>query len=853
MSMLMSGNIVSSSAKASQALTGLEQKMQGFRKMGSLMSAFQSQQSKVEGLRQKMVAAREKVRLMREEMRRTDQPTAAMQKRFSQAQKEAGLLGEQFQTQRKKLADLNSELLRSGVNTSRLISEQNKLAANTDKVKEAQERLTRAQKRYSSLRAQVFDWNNVKGAFIQAAAAVKAIEAPVRLAADFESAMARVKAVGFTDGRDMEGFNLMREQALRLGADTKFTAVEAAQAQENLIRAGMTPRQAMDAMTGTLNMAAAEGLSIDEASAIIAKGLGGMNLEAKLAPRYADVLAYTSSMSNTNIRAISEAMKVAAPVAASQNIPLEKVASYIGVLANKGFEESQAGNAVSSAISRLATRRGDVGKTLDALGIRVMTKSGGLVELPNIMLQLSKKFEGMGEFQQMGYMSRIFGQEYGKEMLAFMAAVKSGEQEKLQTGTYVESFGWSGKQADINLDTLNGQIDILKSAWDGLRITIGETFSPVIRIGVETLSSGLSKVNAVMKSFPKVSKGITWLFAGAAMSKSIAGIAGIAKALIQLPFAKIALWNAENAAAIAAGTGKLGIMSRVLSGMAHPIAALKAGITGLFSVMLHPIAALKGALMGLWGLVSAHPIIALGTLIAGGIVLAYNKCEWFRNWWDSWTLPDVFAVLVDYANAAVNYVKAPFVDFYNWLTGLFEGWNPFADVKAPEFVDVGKVRVSTGGSMQVTNAMRVLGGDMPPGIKPHAKGGILTTPHLGLVAEAGPEAIIPLTDKTRAVPLLMQAMSLLGMSLSPAMSSQSAGITALKGAPSYEIPGQSYRSGDFTGAVHADSSYAPVVNMTVNITGAEAQDSESIAGRIRQAVIDALEELSGYKERVAYA
>lgn len=889
LSMLTSGNLAPGTEKAAKAMSQLQGRMQELQKAGKGIQAFQTQQSKVEALRQKMVAAREKVRVLRDEMRKTDSPTAAMQREFGQAQKEAGLLGERFQEQRKKLADLNSELLKSGVNTSKLVAEQNKLASQTDKVRAAQDKLTAAQDKYNSLRAKVFDWNNLKSTLLPATATVEAIKAPVKLAADFESAIARVHAVGFTDGENLEGLAKMREQALRLGAETKFTAVQAAQAQEQLIRGGMTPEQTMQAMTGTLNMAAAEGMSIDEAASIIAKGLGGMGLEASLAPRYADVLAYTSSKSNTDIRNISEAMKIAGPVAAAQGIQLEKLASYIGVFANKGYEASVVGNTISSSISRLARRPKEADAALNSLGVAVKTKSGRLVELPDIMRQISEAFKrkNIGELEQMGYMSKIFGAEYGKQMIAFMAAVTSGEQERLEAGEYNESFNWSGKQTQINLDTLNGQLDILASAWDGVRIAAGEAFSPIIRQGVEILSSALSKVNALMIEFPTLTKAALFTAAGISLSKTAAGVVGIGKALLQLPMAKAALWSAENAAAIASGTGQLSVMSRVFVAMSHPIATIKAAFVGLGSIIM------------------AHPLIAFGTLVAGGIAYALTQSEAFKKWWDSWTMddvfaalngyidgtisyvksawqgvidwwdsftfPDIFAVIRGYADGAFGYVKAAWQglsdwwssftfpdvfaglwdscvnaieavkgiwqDFMNWISSF----NPFSSWNVPDTVNVGGVSHSTGGHAQAANAMRALGGYQPPEIK-NAKGGIYNRPIWTWAAEDGAEAIIPLTDKSRGVPLLMQAAEMLGMF--SAGDSQSA---------SYTVPAMtsSVQSANTSTTTTAYPQAGPVVpNITINVTG---NDDMDIAGRIKQAVLEALQEISGYEERVAYA
>ena len=448
MSMLFSGNYQPQFTKAAQLANDLQKKIASLQNAAGKSAKFDALQKRITQNQAAMLAMRKAALQSTNETER------------ARLTRKADSLQKTLDKDRESLARLRKELQDSGVDTGKLTSEQSRPQSQLERSQSAQQRLTDAQSRYQKLMGRL-SWGNMKDTVMGAMMTAKMFQAPVKLSMDFEAAMARVKAVGFTDGENLEGFERIKEQALELGAATKFTAVEAARAQENLIRAGMSAEQTMSAMTGTLNMAAAEGMSIDEASAIIAKGLGGMGLESKLAPRYADVLSYTSSKSNTDIRTIAEAMRISAPTAAGQNIQLEQLASYIGALANKGYEGSDVGTAIASSISRLARRPKQADEALRELGVSVMTKSGGLVELPHIMKQLDAKMKGMGKIQKQSYLSRIFGGNFDKVMLAFMSSVSSGEQERLQAGEYIESFGWSKKQADINLETLAGQMDIL--------------------------------------------------------------------------------------------------------------------------------------------------------------------------------------------------------------------------------------------------------------------------------------------------------------------------------------------------------------------------------------------------------
>ena len=694
---------------------------------------------------------------------------------------EQSLAGEQ-----EKLQTLQSGLREAGVDTQNLSRQQREY---TDAITRSQ----KAQERYNAIRGQL-SWGNVKSAIAEAAPVVMTVKPMVKLAADFEAAMARVKAVAFTnEGADMSQFDRLSAQAKQLGADTKYTSIQAAGAQENLLRANMSPQDVLKALPSVLNMAAAEDMPLEQAGAIIAKGLGGMNLGGELAPRLADILAYTSANSNTNIAMIGEAFKVAAPVFAGQGATMEQIASYIGIMANKGFEGSEAGNALASAAMRISKPTAESAGYLRELGVATQTREGRMRELPDIMKELSKGMTSRkwGEAQQLAALSAIFGKNYGKQMMAFMAASASGDTDKLQAGVYNESYGRAKKMADINLETLNGQLDILSSSWDGLRTTIGEIFSPYVRKGVELLSSALTNINNLMKEFPILGKAVTFAMTGAFGSVALRKIWNIGSALVQLPGAWLDVAKATKGAT----------------------AALEGASKG---------ASLFGANLG----------TALGTLglIAGACYLIYT-------YWD-----DITAA-AERAGQAISSID----------TSKFEAAK--AGTLSRSDADYG---------LAVMNSTY-----MPPSIPAHAFGGILTTPHVGLVAEAGPEAIIPLRDKSRGIPLVQKAASILGLGQVPQVPSLSVPSFSL---PSLSLPSLSTptisplkEANDFVRQYSHSNNYSvernrtgnsvvvgqsPTINITVNGGG---QDPESLASRIAEAVSEVLRNMQSLEERISYA
>lgn len=687
--------------------------------------------------------------------------------------------------QRTRLAEMSEGLRKAGVNTEQLTAEQQRLTG-------AMQRVSQASQKLSAIR-ETLSWGNLKASFMTAAAFVQPLKAPVKIAADFEEAMQRVKAVAFsTEGADLSGFEMLRKQAIELGATTKFTAIQAAKGQENLLRANLSPQEVIAAMPGLLNMSAAEGMDLDLASSIIAKGLGGMGLEGKYSARLADILAYTSASSNTNIAAIGEAFKVAAPVFAPLGASMEQVASYIGVLANKGYEGSEVGTALASSMMRLADLPSKGSAVLASIGVdprRFQTKEGRMIELPEIMrmIDAGMKAKKLGDKERLAIISAVFGKNQGKIMSAFLTASASGEAEVMQSGVQNNSFGQARRMADINLDSLNGQITLLGSAWDGFRQRIGDMFSPIVRQGVETLTWALSGLTDIMNKFPKASEGVVTVLTVLAGTRVLSNVLNIGKALVQLPGAWLEMHRAAGMAASVAGTAAVN--------------------TGAVAAATTTWGAGLSAIMGWLPL-----ILSLSILI-----------------WQNW----------DKITATMKKVAE--------------------DSKALEDRMSYQTTITTPAGEK--RELRI------PTIKAHAEGGIMTAPHVGLVAEAGPEAIIPLTDKSRGVPLLMRAAELLGLREKSdtfrEITQTSGQISSLREVSRTGQDRQSYivreageRVSTQSSSIvertnRSDSSVVSGAPININIT-ATSQNDQDLASRIAEAVRQALSGILEEQERLSY-
>ena len=423
-------------SKASQALNDLSKHMGALNKTSGQVNAFQKMQGSMMQTAEKLNIARAKVKELGLQMRNTATPTEAMKRQFTAANVEANRLQQSLENQRRKLGELRTNLTGAGVDTKNLAAEQSRLTLQSQRVAEAQDRLQKSRMRFAQTR-QNLSWNNIKGELLTAAGLGYSLYKPVSQAADFEQAMARVNAVAFSGGgrdkvADAEAFKALQEQARQLGRDTQFTAVQAAQSQENLARAGFQTNEIISAMPGLLDMAAAEGMDLATAADITTSALRGFKLNADQSNRVADVLAQTSAASNTNISMLGESLKMCAPQAAGLGVSIEQTAAMLGVMANNGIKGTESGTALRNVFLRLSQEPKAVAKALSALGIASRDAKGNMRELPDLLIELHEKIKNYGKADQMKYLANIFGARSVTGAMALMNGAVDGSLQNLE-------------------------------------------------------------------------------------------------------------------------------------------------------------------------------------------------------------------------------------------------------------------------------------------------------------------------------------------------------------------------------------------------------------------------------------
>lgn len=313
--------------------------------------------------------------------------------------------------------------------------------------------------------------------------------AAIKVGSDFESQMSRVKAISGATG---EEFEQLKAQAMQLGADTSFSASQAAEGMENLAAAGFTTSEIMNAMPGLLNLAAASGEDLASSSDIAASTLRGFGLAAYDAAHVADVLAANANRTNSSVADTGEAMKYIAPLARAAGLSLEETAAAIGIMANAGVNGSQAGTSLRGALSRLSKPTKDMSEAMDELGISFSDSNGKMKSLTEQVGMLRQATEGMTDEQKNNYLVTLYGQEALSGMLAL---INEGEGSLGElTNAYKNCDGAAQKAAETMQDNLSGALEQLGGSAQTLGLAFYNSVADNLKNAAKTATESINNI-----------------------------------------------------------------------------------------------------------------------------------------------------------------------------------------------------------------------------------------------------------------------------------------------------------------------------------------------------------------------
>ena len=284
--------------------------------------------------------------------------------------------------------------------------------------------------------------------------------------------MSKVSAISGASGKDLQS---LTDKAKEMGAKTKFSASESAEALQYMAMAGWDTTSMLNGIDGIMSLAAADGLDLATTSDIVTDAITAFGLKASDSTHFADVLAKASSSANTNVSMLGESFKYVAPLAGAMHYSVEDVSVALGLMANASVKGSMAGTSLKTALSNLASPTDAMAEVMKKYKISMTDANGETLPLIDVIKELREKFGGLSETEQTAAASTLFGKEAMSGMLAIVNA--SDKDFNTLVKNIDNADGSAQKMADTMQNNLQGQITILKSGLEGLGIEIYESMS----------------------------------------------------------------------------------------------------------------------------------------------------------------------------------------------------------------------------------------------------------------------------------------------------------------------------------------------------------------------------------------
>lgn len=263
--------------------------------------------------------------------------------------------------------------------------------------------------------------------FLPATAAVTALGGiAVKTASDFDAAMSKVSAVSGATGNE---FEQLRAKAREMGAKTKFSASEAAEAMNYMAMAGWKTKDMLSGVEGIMDLAAASGEDLATTSDIVTDALTAFGLTANDSGHFADILAAASSNANTNVAMMGETFRYAAPIAGALGFSAEDTAEAIGLLANSGIKSSQAGTSLRTIMNNLTSDVKLSGRAIGEVSIATTNADGSMRSLREILADCREQFGKLSESEKASNAEALVGKDAMSGFLALMNAAPSDIQK----------------------------------------------------------------------------------------------------------------------------------------------------------------------------------------------------------------------------------------------------------------------------------------------------------------------------------------------------------------------------------------------------------------------------------------
>lgn len=298
----------------------------------------------------------------------------------------------------------------------------------------------------------------------------------VNLGKDYTSMMSEVQAISGASGKDLE---MLQETAREYGATTVFSASEAAEALKYMSLAGWDAQQSSSALGGVLDLAAASGMGLGEASDMVTDYLSAFGMEASQSAYFADMLSYAQSNSNTTALQLGEAYRNSAANLHAAGQDVETTTSLLEAMANQGYKGSEAGTALAATMRDITQNMEDGAIKIGETSIAVQNEKGNFRDLTDILTDVEAATAGMGDAEKAAALGSTFTADSIKALNMILTegmGTVSGYEEALR-----KSAGTSEKMAGVMTDNLSGDIANMESAMEEMKLQTFESMEEPLR------------------------------------------------------------------------------------------------------------------------------------------------------------------------------------------------------------------------------------------------------------------------------------------------------------------------------------------------------------------------------------
>jgi TP901 family phage tail tape measure protein len=387
-----------------------------------------------------------------------------------------------------------------------------------------------------------------KASMVMGGALLAGVGLAVKSFMDFDSAMSSVQASTHATAGDMD---LLREAAINAGADTAFSATEAANAIDEMSKAGVDTADILNGgLTGALNLAAAGSLGVADAAEIAATSLTQFKLSGEDLPHVADLLAAGAGKAQGSVQDLGLALSYAGVPAKGLGMSIEDTTGALALFASNGIIGEKAGTALRGMLVSMTKPAKETQKAMDDLGISFFDTKGEFIGLSEVSGVLKDKLGGVDSQTRNAALAQIFG----NEALGAAQSLYDAGPDKVDAWTEaVNESGYAAVTASMKSDNLAGDIEKLGGSFDSVLIKSGSGAAESLRGLVQGAEDLVDAIGDIPTPILNAGVGIAGI-AGGALLLTGAVASGLPKFI---EFRDSLADLAEKSPRAAAGIGKV--------------------------------------------------------------------------------------------------------------------------------------------------------------------------------------------------------------------------------------------------------------------------------------------------------